>query len=908
MKRRPHVVIITESWLDDTKNISLCESNMNLLENMKYKPVPCHRKNVTSPCGGILALVDSDLSIIPVSNTSSNQCEILMFDLFVNDNPTRICSVYRSPSSPIEGTLLLTKNIREHLTGKQFVMCGDFNFPSINWKTYEVSNDNNARKFLNAILDINAHQLVNFSTRLNNTLDLVFTNNESIIYGVEKLAPFYTSDHCAIGFNISCPKNNSDETNIVKLLDFKNVNAAEMHDYLNKINWQHCFSNCQSVDDMYSIFLDILYDCYFQFVPLKVNKAANNGLPWFNRSLSSLIRRRDQTWDKYCKSNRSNDLKIFYKLSRKCKALNDSLRRNYESLLILNGRLQDFYKYANKRLSSRPSIPGLRAQDGGIASSDSSKCDLLNDFFVSVFTVDNGEAVPQTASLPPKSINDVAFSPLVIECLLRKTKINSAMGPDLVHPSILNHFSDCFSLPLSMIFTRSFETGEIPSVWKMANVVPIFKNNGCPTLVENYRPISLTPIPCKLMESVIRLQIMRFLIDNNIISPAQFGFLPNKSTEMQLLESINDWAHSLDKANHVDVIYFDLKKAFDTVSHAKLIEKLESYNIKGRLLRWIIAFLSDRQQRVVIKNSSSNWKRVTSGVPQGSVLGPLLFLLFINDLPLYIKHCVIKMYADDVKIYMKNGADQLLVQNDINTIVNFFSDHQLSINIKKCVVLRLGASNPELPYYVNGAKIDSVNEISDLGVIVDRNLTFSQHCSHISAKARRICGLIIHSFSSTDPCLLLKAYNVYVLPVLMYCSSVWSPRLTKDSELIEKCQRSFTHRLVRPPWAPTDYEGRLKRFNLPSLQNRRLLRDLQIAHKIIYNYICLRACDFFILSTNGKTRASSNNKLLCSKFNSNVLKGAFSHRVITPWNNLPDLVTATSSCNVFKRFITELTT
>ena len=264
------------------------------------------------------------------------------------------------------------------------------------------------------------------------------------------------------------------------------------------------------------------------------------------------------------------------------------------------------------------------------------------------------------------------------------------------------------------------------------------------------------------------------------------------------------------------------------------------------------------------------------------------------------------MYADDVKIYMKNCTNAKLVQEDIDSIVSFFNDHQLSINIKKCLVLRLGSNNSELPYFVNTTKIDSVNEISDLGVVVDKNLSFSQHCSSISAKARRVCGLIIHSFSNHEPKLLIKAYNVYVLPILMYCSAVWSPRLAKDIDLIEKCQRSFTRRLIRPPSAPMDYSCRLKHFNLVSLQSRRLLRDLQITHQIMYSYNCLKSIYFIVLSTNGKTRASFNNKLLNVKFNCNILKGSFSNRVVSFWNKLPDPVTMTSSRAVFKNLVNEL--
>ena len=406
------------------------------------------------------------------------------------------------------------------------------------------------------------------------------------------------------------------------------------------------------------------------------------------------------------------------------------------------------------------------------------------------------------------------------------------------------------------------------------------------------------------MESVIRYQILSFLLRNKVISPSQFGFLPGRSVEAQLLECVNDWSSCLDKNKPVYCIYFDLKKAFESVSHIKLLEKLKSYHISGPLLEWITSFLSNRKQRVNVNSSFSEWARVTSGVPQGSVLGPLLFLIFVNDIPLVIKHCIIKMYADDIKIYPRLGVtDCKLIQEDINEIVKYCDAHQLTINLKKCIVFRLGQNNNLFEYYINGGVITSSTEVTDLGVIMDSNLNFSSQCANVYSKARRICGLILNSFCTRDSTVLMTAFNTYVLPILLYCSTIWSPRLEKDKTLIEKCLKSFSSKFIVPPMAPLTYEQRLVKFNLLSLNQRRLIRDLCMTHNIMHGNSCLNSSNFFVISSNGKTKNSSVGlRLINQKFSTETRHNFLSFRIINLWNKLPpDLIQ--TKYNIFKALI-----
>ena len=355
---------------------------------------------------------------------------------------------------------------------------------------------------------------------------------------------------------------------------------------------------------------------------------------------------------------------------------------------------------------------------------------------------------------------------------------------------------------------------------------------------------------------------------------------PNRSVEQQLLDCTFDWLTNLENNTNTDVIYFDLKKiAFDSVSHSKLIQKLASYNIKGPLLSWIQNFLSNRCQRVKIGQAFSEWTPVLSGVPQGSVLGPVLFLIFINDVCSTIStDCSIKLFADDIKIYIKNGLDQSSLQANINKIFNYCTSHQLSVNLSKVFVLHIGYNNPQYVYDINGHKITSVNEIRDLGVVIDSSLSFSTQTSLVYAKARKVACLILRTFISRDPRLLMNAFNTYVLPLLTFSSSVWFPKKKSDFNLIEKVLRKFTKAIDHS----SSYESRLSSLNINSMFSRFNIHDLLTAQKILLNQTGLQPEKFFKFLSLARNSSKLSIPKLTERF-----KHFFCYRITDKYNSIP---------------------
>ena len=378
------------------------------------------------------------------------------------------------------------------------------------------------------------------------------------------------------------------------------------------------------------------------------------------------------------------------------------------------------------------------------------------------------------------------------------------------------------------------------------------------------------------------------------------------STSSQLLETVNDWTIAIKNPNIVDAIYFDYAKAFDSVSHDKLIHKLRAYGIDGQLLNVIISFLSNRTQRVVLPAGASSFLPVTSGVPQGSVLGPLLFLLYINDVSdLFTSSTKIKLYADDIKIYLEIDCDCdiLQLQNDINLLSTWSNTWQLSLAVGKCFHLRLGLTHfTQHVYTVNNTVISNVDELRDLGVLVDSRLTFSSHINAIVSKAHIRANQILRCFLSRDRFVLTKAFVTYVRPLVEYCSTLWNPCQINLINKLESVQRSFTKRLAG--LYNLSYDERCKQLGLERLELRRLHSDLIYCYKIINGLTCLSVNEFFELSHNSNTRGHSY-KIVVPVSRVNCRQHFFAVRIINIWNGLSnDIVTAHN----LSMFITKLKT
>ena len=589
-------------------------------------------------------------------------------------------------------------------------------------------------------------------------------------------------------------------------------------------------------------------------------------------------------------------------------------KRLYERKLAkeISKKKRDFFKYVNSKLTVKHEIVALKNENGEMKFDDKELCNISNRYFHSVFNIPiEGEQLPDLDKMCNVNIGSINISQDLIKSKLEKLNQFKAAGPDDMHPHLLRETAATITEPLCIIFKDSLQTEQIPDDWRKANITPIYKK-GDRNDPSNYRPVSLTSQVCKIMESIIKEEIFEHLTDHNLLSDGQHGFRNGRSCLSNLLTTLEDWTNILDDRDCIDVAYLDFRKAFDLVSHKHLLLKLDSYGINGKIGGWIKAFLNDRKQKVVIRGAESDELNVLSGVPQGSVLGPLLFLIFINDLPKCVE-CPVCLFADDSKIYCRvprfnstkpdliNAQDKL--QKDLNELHEWAVKWKMSFNVDKCKIMHLGYGNMKHEYNLNGSILAETKEERDLGVLVDNELNFSKHIRSIVAKANKIIGLIKISFESVEETKDVKMFsNLYytlIRPHLEYCVQAWSPHLKKDIEILENVQRRAT-KLVRQ-YSHLEYVETLDKLGLTKLEDRRTRGDMILTFRLINGHEGIDYQKFFTLLNSPYNLRRHSKTIERSTLNLDVRKFFYSRRVIEKWNSLSEYEVSAPSTAAFKR-------
>ena len=897
---KPDIVLGTESWLKP-KHLTSEVFDVDLGYTI------FRRDRIKKAGGGVFIAIRNCFIAQEIPELQS-ECEDLWVKLDLVGNKPLVIGAYYKPLEGDENSFTEFSKSLEKVTKKytNIWVAGDLNLPKMDWDTSSPSPDckhpNFYRQIIETFNDANLTQMVNLPTRDNNILDLFLTTNPTLVNQVSILPGI--SDH-----NIVETKVNTSARICYqkprKIPLYKKANWQEIKKSL--IDYHQVMKNegkytALNTEELWENFSNTLQELTEKWIPSKQSSVRNH-LPWVNQDIKKLIRRRNRAFKRVKNTSSSSDRKKFLDLKHLVrKKVKEAHTQYLESILNINTDAPVQHKPNTKKLFSlikhsrqeSSAIPPLKYENK-VHQDDLDKATVLNKQFQSVFSPKSPPSPDLVNKMnsdpggkPVPTMPDIKIGKAGVEKLLDNLNPHKACGPDKIKPMILKTLSAELSPILEVIFQKSLEEGSLPSQWKSAYVAPIFKK-GDRSQPVNYRPISLTCVLCKVLEHIVSSSMVKHFTNHGILYDLQHGFREKRSCVTQLVMLVNDLVNTVYNKNQVDLVLLDFSKAFDKVNHEKVLLKIQHYGVRGNTLRWVKNFLENRSQSVVLNGTTSDAIPVTSGVPQGSVLGPLLFLAYINDLPQNVRSKV-RLFADDTAIYLSlTSADQsVTLQNDLNTLEKWELEWDMEFNPSKCQVIHVTRRKHPFPthYTLHGVQLESVSSAKYLGVDISNDLSWDNHINRSTTKANQTLGFLRRNIKVKSEPIKSIAYQTLVRPQLEYASEVWSPNTQTHINQIEMVQR----RAAR--WIKADYSrtssvtDMLHSLNLRRLDLRRIDARLSLFYKIHYNLVAIPIEDYLTPMTRYVRYGHSLSYRLITA-TTDYYKFSYFPRTVYHWNQLP---------------------
>ena len=590
------------------------------------------------------------------------------------------------------------------------------------------------------------------------------------------------------------------------------------------------------VDNMWNCIKTSLLAIQEDNVPTKLTTSKNNK-PWINSETKRILRKKKK-WFKKAKSSQSEAIREKYREVKR--AAQKQCRRAHSE--FINQIIDDesrgskrLWSYVKSKNTEHVGIAELKDHNNKLTQEPKEKANILNKQFSSVFSDPSAVVDGKLIENKAETMEKIIISEKGVHALLQNLKENKATGPDEISAKFLKTFADELTPLYTFLFQASLDQGQVPMDWKSAYITPIYKK-GDKTSAENYRPVSLTSISCKLLEHVICTNIMKHMELHGLLTDVQHGFRKSRSCETQLITACNDFANTINEGGQTDAILLDFSKAFDKVHHRSLLKKIDHLGITDKLLQWIDSFLSCRTQRVVVENEMSSPLPVLSGVPQGTVLGPLLFLIYINDMPSRISDgSRIRLFADDSLLYreIKDSEDSAILQEDLNNLQAWEKEWKMEFHPKKCQLIQITKKKKvaKCEYYIHNEKLETTSKAEYLGVTLDSKLSWQPHIDKVCKKANSKLGFLRRNLQSCPKHIREKCYKVFVRPILEYSASVWDPKGKERVEQVEKVQKRACRFVCDDHRRTQSVSGMRESLNWQTLKKRRALQKVKMFYK-----------------------------------------------------------------------------
>ena len=855
---------MTETWLDDHKEAELHIPGYSIYHENSIRK----RKKGARNVGGVALYIRDDHAITceVVFRYSDNVIQAL--GVHIKTLNLLIYVIYRQPDDTIRNNRStsvqfskLLKNLKEQFKSHNspepdVILLGDLNLPHADWLNGEcvsgASSDEQkmVRNLYNLMLEHFLIQQIDCPTHEDgNTIDLVFTNNSDLVhsfsalptsrsdhYLIEILAAYKPHSHSGADPDCNDTPNHPNDTGFNDLNFFsEDVNWHSLNKELSEHNWEREFYGLNSesmLDRFLSVCLSIAKDC----VPLRkkaMSKTKQNHIPKDRRKLM-----RTRTRIKQQMLRATADSKI-QSLTRRLIDIEKKLQKSHyqqtefeESKAVENiGRNSKFFfAYAKKFSKIKIGVGPLINTAKSVVTSAKKMAEILSAQYCSVFSKPKySELIPNelfpNESRTGSTIGDIYFSDTDLSSAMDELSINSAAGPDGFPAILLKTCRNSLAPPLANIWRKSMNEGSVPKLCKTANVIPIHKGKSR-ALPQNYRPVALTSQLIKVFEKVVRKHIVFFMEEHNLFNPSQHGFRSGRSCLSQLLCHLDRVTKLLEEGKSVDCVYLDFSKAFDKVDIGITLHKLKLMGIRGKLGRWLLSFLTNRVQTILVNGSKSDPQKVLSGVPQGSVLGPLLFLILIGDIDQTIVSSFLSSFADDTRIGKEISTieDTQLLQSDLNKVYEWALNNNMEFNSDKFEVIRYKGKKShtldDTSYTSNiGNVIEEKSQLKDLGVILSNDATFKQHISQKVTSLKAKIGWVMRTFHTRDKQPMLTLWKQLIIFDHDYCSQAWSPSKTGEIQELELLQKAFVRKIKG--MQGLSYWEQLRELNLYSLERRR---------------------------------------------------------------------------------------